>query len=81
MTRISEIKLEPKTQWGKWKLTENRRWLEFGPLATYEIPLANAETAQEICDWLFQVSLKSWCTSEDLGDLVKALRDTVGAER
>jgi hypothetical protein len=33
------------------------------------------DTSAAMLDWIFQVSNKRWCTAEDSGDLLEALRD------
>ena len=61
-----------KTQWGSWRF-EKSNWTLRHP--KYEIDLARMDTTGDMLDWIFQVSMKSWATREDVGYLIEALND------
>lgn len=66
-----------RRQWGRWRL--DTRTLELviwdGPRAIYFIDLERIGTSAAMLDWVFQVAKKIWCTSEDTGHLIEALKD------
>lgn len=69
------------TTWGKWTLNTETGCLEItipNTALTYQVRLEECETSAQQLDWIFQLAEKTWITSTDIGDLVKALRDTFG---
>jgi hypothetical protein len=73
-----------KRQWGHWRLNPkdplcleylehpgDDHWL-------YYVDLERCRTSAEVLDWLCQVSQKTWATSEDVGDLLRALDHLAG---
>jgi hypothetical protein len=39
----------------------------------YEVDLEEMTTSAQMLDWIFQIRRKTWCTSEDAGDLLQLL--------
>lgn len=84
--RVIASDYKPRTyrnghRWGRWRFVAKDRCLEFiddtGRML-YDICLTRCQTSAQILDWLCQVSHKQWATSEDVGNLVRALDDLVG---
>lgn len=44
----------------------------------YEISISLAKTPRQICEWLGQISEKTWCSKELLGELVMAFNQING---
>ena len=63
--------------WGKWKLNPNNACLEIDNGA-YQVPVDEMTDSASILDWIFQISEKTWATSEDVGNLAKAISDILG---
>jgi len=66
---------EPGRRWGHW--TYDGRSLVHHP-PHYEVDLARCVDAATTWDWVSHVAEKNWCTTDDLGNLVKALNRAVG---
>jgi len=60
-----------RPRWGRWRL--RRRPLVLEHDRGYQIPLERCGNPIAVLDWLVHLSQKTWCTTEDLGDLVLAL--------
>jgi hypothetical protein len=68
-------------QWGSWTLNTERFTLEYkktenhypGGPDGYEIYLEQVTDVASMADAIFRIQRKSWASSEDVGDLVKAL--------
>ena len=70
-----------KTRWGKWELKEGdglEPAIEYSERPHYYIPLNECKTTIQMQYWLFHMSWKRWVSDADLGNLVRALRDTGG---
>jgi hypothetical protein len=63
--------------WGKWRLESERRFLVYTGVCKYEIPLFKITTNDELVGWLNQLSEKTWCSAEDLGNLVRAFEEAL----
>src|SRR5271170_5327875 len=61
-------------RWGKWHFDKKSLELVYGH-DRYRIDLKRIEDSAGMLDWIFQMTTKSYCTSRDLGDLVKAFDD------
>ena len=59
--------------WGEWQFNDNLTLSQKKALY-YEVDL-ELMSMQEMLDWLIQVGYKTWCTKEDLADLVFAFDD------
>lgn len=46
----------------------------------YSIDLARCESSAATLDWIAQFASKTWATSEDVGDLVRALNAVIGLQ-
>lgn len=74
-TDLMKMPREPIGQgfrWGHWQLDATLLTLthiEEG----YEIDLEKLTTPARVCDVIFQVAAKLWCTKDDAGDLLEAL--------
>jgi hypothetical protein len=66
-----------RSVWGKWTLNPDNGCLETDNGA-YQIPVDEMLDSASILDWIFQISEKTWATSEVVGDLVKAISDILG---
>lgn len=68
--------------WGKWTLNTSDYCLEHPGLGClpYKIPLEEFRNSAIILDWIFQLSEKTWMTSDDKGDLVQAILDIFGRD-
>ena len=65
-------------RWGHWQLNGMAlEYLEDGHWR-YEVDLERCRTSAQILDWLCQLAEKTWITSADLGDLVRALNHLGG---
>lgn len=67
-------------QWGRWTFNAETACLETDvhPGLVYQVRVDEMNTSAEILDWLFQLEEKSWVTSENLGDVVRAVADIIG---
>ena len=61
-------------KWGNWIFDEAQMCLTYqnGQLQYY-VPLRTCTDSPHILDWIAQLAEKTWCTPDDLGNLVKAL--------
>lgn len=80
LTPASEIEFEPyRNQWGPWKLDpeEYALYVEPGDYLgqKYDIDLESCVSSAEVCDWIVQVSRKTWADAETVAGLVCALDD------
>lgn len=68
------------TTWGRWTFNPSNFCLEttIGATGLYQIPVDEMINSASILDWIFQVSEKTWASSQDTGDLVKAIVDLLG---
>ena len=64
--------------WGNWTLNTNTGCLEHQAGGPYELPVYEMTNSAEILDWVFQIEEKTWASSEDIGDLVTAVREIIG---
>jgi hypothetical protein len=66
---------QDRDTWGRWKYDADTLTLQFIVEGCwhYEIDLETCTDATSILDCILQVSDKTWTTSEDIGDLVRAL--------
>jgi hypothetical protein len=58
--------------WGNWRLNFSNLTLDYIP-HRYEIDLESIDSSSEMADWIFQISMKSWASAQDLGNLVLAI--------
>jgi hypothetical protein len=72
---LSDVMAELKASmarnvWGVWRYHESNRTLEARDEGgyLYEIDLERCRTSAEVCDWIFQVSHKTWATDAILDD-------------
>jgi hypothetical protein len=61
--------------WGNWKYNADHPPSIDHQLHRYEIVLAEIQSTEQLGDWLLQLGGKQWITTEDLGNLVRALQD------
>jgi len=64
--------LDHGKQWGKWSLDSSTQCLVHAD-TRYEVGLREMTTCGHMLDWIMQVASKSWCSVEDLGQLVRAI--------
>lgn len=70
---------ETGDHWGKWVYNKTHHTLYFDPSnINYEIRLKEIHTAEELADWLAQLSEKTWMTAADFGDFLEAIDDFIG---
>jgi hypothetical protein len=61
-------------EFGNWKFNkQNLTLAHSGKGRGYEVALEECTTSAEALDWIFQVESKTWASTEDLGDLVRAI--------
>lgn len=61
--------------WGNWRYgPTDPPSIDYHPYR-YEIVLTRIDTVSRLGDWLLHMSEKGWITTEDLGNLVKAVQD------
>lgn len=60
-------------RWGKWRFDARQLTLTHTDV-DYEIDLEKLNTCAEMLDWIFQAATKTWCSPEDAGHLLTALR-------
>ena len=58
--------------WGNWRLKVDNLTLEHKD-GKYYVDLESVVSSAELADWIFQISMKSWASTEDVGNLVRAL--------
>lgn len=80
LTPASEIEHEPyRNEWGPWKLDAEDYTIYVEPEECggqrYDIDLESCVCSAEVCDWIFQVSRKTWADAETVAGLVCALDD------
>jgi excisionase family DNA binding protein len=61
--------------WGRWTY-DARTLVLHHPY--YEVDLERCIDVHSILDWILQVAGKTWATSSDIGDLVRALAELAG---
>jgi hypothetical protein len=72
-------KPESGDTWGNWRY--NAKLLTLTHVAEhYEIRLDECSTSAQMLDWIFQLATKTWMTSEDIGDLIHALKDIINPQ-
>ncbi|MBY4641588.1 hypothetical protein K6L44_16680 [Gluconacetobacter entanii] len=66
--------------WGNWQLNLKNACLEHpGPgVQPYQIYLGDITSSASILNWIYQMKEKTWMTSDDVSDLVKAFYDIFG---
>lgn len=65
-----------KTTWGRW--TKDDHWLVFDKDGRdYPVDLTEMTNPVETLDWIRHIAGKTWVTSQDLGDFVRALQDLI----
>jgi hypothetical protein len=64
-------------KWGDWSLDTGNWTLTFrdGTRDEYWINLREIHDSASMLDWIFQVRVKQWATSEIVGDLASAFED------
>jgi hypothetical protein len=65
-------------RWGRWTYDPKRLalyYIDDRGFEIYEIRLDECNTSAEILDWIAQINTKTWASSQDIGELVKALDD------
>jgi hypothetical protein len=62
-------------RWGKWEFDAEGLVLKYGEDGRneYEVDLGSITSSAEMLEWIFQVSVKTWASREDIGNLVRAL--------
>ena len=68
------------TTWGRWTFNPSNSCLEthITSTALYQVDVEEMTNSASILDWIFQVSEKTWASSQDTGDLVKAIVELLG---
>ena len=79
-SRVKARKLYPSEgdRWGNWEFAADTLHLLYkqpGGREQYNIPLRGISDSAEMLDWVFQVRMKTWISSKDIGDLVQAFDD------
>ena len=72
-------------EWGQWRYNKASLTLDYvdyepgkqGEIA-YQVDFERCGTADDILDWILQLSAKNWIRAEDIGDLVQAFRELAG---
>jgi len=72
--RFHSRPLQDAQRWGNWRLNVSNRTLVYAD-GRYEIDLEGVDGIAELADWVFQLNGKTWCSAEDVGNLVKAFDD------
>jgi len=67
--------------WGKWIFNAENRTIEYITPEHYYIDLDRCRSAAAVLDCLAQVSMKTWCSAEDAGNLLRALDDILHLQR
>lgn len=70
-----------KTSFGRWTINATTAALEMtipNTAQTYQVPLETMTDSATILDWVFQVAEKTWATSADVGDFVRAIEHLFG---
>jgi hypothetical protein len=64
-------------RWGKWEFDAESLVLKYRESGRneYEIDLQSMTSSAEMIDWIFQLSMKTWVSRQEIGDLVRALDD------
>lgn len=67
-----------RRQWGPWRL-DTQVWellyIDGHGRSRYPLDLERVTSSAAALDWIVQLAKKTWCSAEDVGDLVKALDD------
>lgn len=70
------------TTWGRWTFNPGNLCLETHLTVPggqqYQIPVDEMTSSAAVLDWIFHQEEKTYLTSEDLGDLVRAIAALVG---
>ena len=70
------------TKFGKWQIDPNTGLIKFVdpdiPQLYYEIPLYELDKSSKFLDWIYQILDKNWTNPQDLYDLIRAFRETLG---
>jgi len=69
----SREKLRRTPRWGRWRFRRRAFVLEHSDHG-YQIPLERCGNPVAVLDWLAHMSEKSWCTPEDVGQLLLAFK-------
>lgn len=80
LTPASEIAPERyRNEWGPWKLDPDDCTIYVEPPQyggeRYDIDLESCVSSAEVCDWIFQVSRKTWADADTIRGMVVALDD------
>lgn len=68
--------------WGRWTLNPSNACLETditvsgGPI--YQVSVDDMKDSASILDWIYQIEEKTWASSQDVGDLVRAIVEILG---
>lgn len=67
------------TRNSRWKLDKSN-WTLLHIGTHYEIDLETITTSAQLADWIFQVSRKTWATTEDRSDLLEAFQEILNPQ-
>ena len=69
--------------WGNWYRNEEDNTLEFRPDGSmmYWVDLDRMADSDQVLDWICQVAHKTWCSTETLGNLVRAIDEIVSPQK
>ena len=70
---LSDVKRSYPLRWGQWRLVADTHEMEHDDAPWYGVDVDRCVTAAETLDWIVQLARKSWCSSKDVGDFVRAL--------
>ena len=70
-------------EWGNWQISRTIRssvcsYIEHKDCVGYYICTGDIKNSKDVVDWLFHMMDKTWISTEDLGNLVKVFRETLG---
>lgn len=78
-----EAEAHARRQWGPWCLDTEKMDLVYQDKrgrSLYFVDLYRMNTSAAVLDWIFQLQGKPWCSSQDIGDMVAALRDILNPQ-
>ncbi len=58
---------------GNWTFDKENLTLTYAGDGGYEVDLERCTTSAEVLDWVCQVASQQWASTEDIGNLVRAI--------
>jgi hypothetical protein len=72
-----------RDDFGHWTRNRSNNTLEYRDdqgRFRYYVDFDRCRTSAQVLDWIFQIHQKTWCSAQDLKDLLKAIRYVINPQ-